>query len=279
MCGQTPFAGSTDAAEAIHQHLARAPASLLPTYMTAASHPARHAMLTAVNSIILKLLQKQAEDRYQSVDGLLFDLQHVATVLAAEAPMWLDAHASSHASALIDFKIGARDWCGSFRVSRKLYGRDAELQQLSHILDEMHEAGLRGAGRQQAHAAGRQSPSPARTSPTAQAACTIVIIRGLNNIVSSSSSSSSNHSSSLAPLVVIACSFAVCAAVCCVFDRYSRARAPCATSSAVWWFVVAACSRARASARTRTGPPGHRSCSPCASWSSTSSRSMVSSGG
>ena len=189
MCGQTPFAGSADAAEAIHQHLARAPASLLPTYMTAASHPARHAMLTAVNSIILKLLQKQAEDRYQSVDGLLFDLQHVAAVLAAEAPMWLDAHASSHASALLDFKIGARDWSGAFRLSQKLYGRDSELHQLLHVLHQMQEAGRRGAERirrQQVQAPTPQSPTCATLSPTSPPGltCAMVLIRGITGSVS-----------------------------------------------------------------------------------------------
>lgn len=195
MCGQTPFAGSTDAAEAIHQHLARAPASLLPTYMTAASHPARHAMLTAVNSIILKLLQKQAEDRYQSVDGLLFDLQHVATVLAAEAPMWLVTHAAStpFGSSLSDFKVGARDWSGAFRLSQKLYGREAELHQLLHVLHQMQEAGRRGAERirrQQLQAPTPQSPTCATLSPTLPLGltnehhCAMVLIRGFTGSVS-----------------------------------------------------------------------------------------------
>lgn len=71
----------------------------------------------ALSDIILKLISKNAEDRYQSINGIQFDLQKCLTCLDAG-----DA---------VDFKVGQNDISEKFLVSEKLYGRDQEINRLS----------------------------------------------------------------------------------------------------------------------------------------------------
>jgi hypothetical protein len=62
LTGRPPFV-SSDPLELIHMHLARAPPIILPRSITAQSQPALFALLQAAQSVALKLMQKQAEDR------------------------------------------------------------------------------------------------------------------------------------------------------------------------------------------------------------------------
>jgi serine/threonine protein kinase len=62
LTGRPPFV-SSDPLELIHMHLARAPPIILPRSVTAQSQPALFALLQAAQSVALKLMQKQAEDR------------------------------------------------------------------------------------------------------------------------------------------------------------------------------------------------------------------------
>ena len=187
LCGETPFAYAGAPCEVIHQHLARAPSSLVPSYMTPASHPACYAMLSCFNGIVMKLLNKCAEDRYQSAEGLLFDLQHMSELLTGSKDDEKEIN-SPITTALNKFNIGARDWSGTFRLSQKLsekkqhkmhtstarqtvdavgsrcacltgcfflffflfvsYGRDVEFGVLTRALDELREVGrARGSER------------------------------------------------------------------------------------------------------------------------------------
>lgn len=117
----------------LNRHLAMKAPSVLPRTVTLASHPTLYPALKVAGDIVSKLLQKQAEDRFQTCDGLLHD----CTAVLAQMP--LDSVASeqssslglvsaiqSHApSNLLSFQVGLLDRSSTFRLSQKLYGREA----------------------------------------------------------------------------------------------------------------------------------------------------------
>ncbi len=107
LTGQLPFAGGT-AMEIIHAHIARQ-----------APPPSRRnsQVPPAIGGIVMKLLAKNAEDRYQSIAGVLADLRLCRTALA-------------HGGTIADFAAGAEDACDRLRMPQKLYGREAERAQL-----------------------------------------------------------------------------------------------------------------------------------------------------
>ena len=107
MTGQLPF-DSKNALELIHHHIARVPVS--PTEVSSE-------IPEVISSIILKLLLKNAEDRYQSAAGVQADL---ATCLQRLKPD----------NTIEEFPLGAADYTSRFKFPQKLYGRDSELQEL-----------------------------------------------------------------------------------------------------------------------------------------------------
>ncbi len=110
--GQLPFPGR-DPVEIIHGHVARAPQA------PATIAPAVPAVLS---EIILKLLAKRAELRYQSARGLARDLRRCLQSMedGREVP---------------PFALGEQDWPERFLPSQRLYGRDAEIATLSAAFD------------------------------------------------------------------------------------------------------------------------------------------------
>lgn len=67
--------------------------------------------------LIRKLLSKMAQDRYDSAEGLLYDLERCER----EA----------------EFKLGERDFSRHFEFSRQLFGRERDTAQLSHDYEEV----------------------------------------------------------------------------------------------------------------------------------------------
>ena len=71
----------------VHNHLAKQPAhplTHLPDYLSTTSssvHANRIAVIQIFSEIILKLLVKTPEDRYQSAAGLCSDLEHCLQTL------------------------------------------------------------------------------------------------------------------------------------------------------------------------------------------------------
>lgn len=104
--GRLPFQ-ATDPLELIHAHIAIAPA---PPDEVADGIPA------ALSAIVLKLLSKHAEDRYHGAAGVARDLERCAAALAQGGPA--------------EFTLGEDDAPDEFRVSHRLYGRDAEVAAL-----------------------------------------------------------------------------------------------------------------------------------------------------
>ncbi len=105
--GKPPFI-TDDPLELVHSHIAKHPP---PPNI---SHPATP---DAVSRIILKLLAKNAEDRYQSASGLLYDLR--VCLEQAERAVTIQLP-----------RLGQRDINEHFRVPDALYGRAAETQSL-----------------------------------------------------------------------------------------------------------------------------------------------------
>ncbi|HEY8100718.1 MAG TPA: AAA family ATPase [Burkholderiaceae bacterium] len=113
VCGIPPFS-STDPMELLHGHLARMPA---PPEQVNPQLPG------IVGSIIMKLLAKRPEDRYQSDAGLLHDLQHCLNELQGGK------------SQIADFLIGLNDISDRLQIPQKLYGREKEIGLLFEVLD------------------------------------------------------------------------------------------------------------------------------------------------
>lgn len=107
LTGRPPFITS-DALELVHWHIARQPPS--PREL-AGEVP------QVVADIVLKLLAKNADDRYQSLRGLRADLRECLERLR-------------RGGELEPFPLARHDGTEHFRLPQKLYGREAEVRQL-----------------------------------------------------------------------------------------------------------------------------------------------------
>ncbi|PRP90391.1 protein kinase domain-containing protein [Enhygromyxa salina] len=119
LCGQVPFAAA-DALELVHCHLAKLPDP--PTDL-------RPETPEQLSRIILKLLAKAPEDRYQTSRGLHHDLLRVRDLLRLHANDRVREPTSLGLS-VPPFELGAHDRGPELRVSTKLFGRDLELETL-----------------------------------------------------------------------------------------------------------------------------------------------------
>ncbi len=118
LTGRLPFT-SDDPLELVHMHIAKAP---VPPHTLDADIP------KALSDIVLKLLAKMAEDRYQSAWGLKEDLQYCL------------AHLSTP-DELSSFEPGRHDISGQLHVPQKLYGRKAEIKTLQQAFDNISAGG------------------------------------------------------------------------------------------------------------------------------------------
>ncbi|GAB4368125.1 MAG: AAA family ATPase [Elainellaceae cyanobacterium] len=114
LTGQLPFP-VTDALEIIHCHIARTP---VPPHLVNSDIP------EVVSDIVMKLLAKTAEDRYQSALGLKADLERCLKKLQTSG-------------AISCFPIGELDLFSQFSIPEKLYGRDREVDLLMNTFDRV----------------------------------------------------------------------------------------------------------------------------------------------
>ncbi|MGB3204454.1 MAG: AAA family ATPase, partial [Crinalium sp.] len=106
LTGKLPFIHS-DPMELVHNHIAKQP-----------TPPAAIADISQVISdMVMKLLAKNAEDRYQSAAGLKFDLENCLQQLQSRGK-------------IDDFVVGKRDRGNQLLIPQKLYGRENEVQTL-----------------------------------------------------------------------------------------------------------------------------------------------------
>ena len=97
-----------DALELVHCHLARDP---VPPHEIDASIP------KTISQIVMKLLAKTAEDRYQSALGLKADLEECDRQL-------------EQTGKISDFPLARQDVVERLQIPQKLYGRETEIEQL-----------------------------------------------------------------------------------------------------------------------------------------------------
>src|SRR6202165_56323 len=113
LTGALPFAAA-DPLEWVHCHIARQPT--LPGERATVSEP--------LSAITMKLLAKNAEERYQTASGLEADLRRCL------------AEWQSHGR-IDPFPLGAHDSSGRLLIPEKLYGREREIDALLAAFDRV----------------------------------------------------------------------------------------------------------------------------------------------
>ncbi len=107
LTGQLPFS-SQDPLELVHCHIAKQPKP---------PHQINSTIPPVVSAIVLKLMAKNAEDRYQSALGLKYDFKKCLAQY-------------KETEAISEFTLGTRDICDRFLIPEKLYGREEQVQIL-----------------------------------------------------------------------------------------------------------------------------------------------------
>ncbi|HXH19866.1 MAG TPA: serine/threonine-protein kinase PknK, partial [Chitinophagales bacterium] len=105
--GRLPF-DYDDKLQLLYCHLAQIPP---------APHLLNKNIPAAVSAIILKLLAKKADERYQTASGIKADLKKCLEKL-------------NSAGKVEEFELGKEDISKRFRVSQKLYGRESQISEM-----------------------------------------------------------------------------------------------------------------------------------------------------
>ncbi len=114
MSGKVPFV-SKDILELIHAHIAIEPPPLVGVPIV-------------INDIIMKLVKKDASDRYRSCQGILHDLKECQKNLVDDKIDW--------------FEIGQNDYIERFNIAKQLYGREQEIVELIQTFERVASTGV-----------------------------------------------------------------------------------------------------------------------------------------
>ena len=114
LVGALPFTAD-DPMEWMHCHIARLP---VPPKLRLNDIP------EPISSIIMKLLAKSAEERYQTAAGVRVDLRHGLTALAT-------------LGRIDPFPLAAHDVSGRLIIPERLYGRESEMKKLLAAFDRV----------------------------------------------------------------------------------------------------------------------------------------------
>lgn len=106
---QLPFT-TTDPMELVHCHIAKQP--VLPHLLVGEERCPK-----IVSNIVMKLMAKTSEERYQSAGGLVADLKTCLSQL-------------ENFGNIFNFTLRSQDISNKFKISQKLYGRKSEIDQL-----------------------------------------------------------------------------------------------------------------------------------------------------
>ncbi|NES64458.1 MAG: serine/threonine-protein kinase PknK, partial [Okeania sp. SIO2D1] len=106
LTGKLPF-DTRDPMELVHCHLAK-----MPTVLGNGEE-----IPEVLSDIVMKLMAKNAEERYQSAFGLKYDLEECLQQLETTGK-------------ITSFELGERDVCDRFLIPEKLYGRESEVKVL-----------------------------------------------------------------------------------------------------------------------------------------------------
>ena len=114
LTGQLPFI-SQDPMELVHCHLAKLPIR---------AHKINPEIPRVLSKIVSKLMEKNAENRYQSGLGLKHDIEICLAQLQETGD-------------IKEFVLGQQDICDRFIIPEKLYGRETEVAQLLAAFDRV----------------------------------------------------------------------------------------------------------------------------------------------
>jgi len=110
---------SNDPLELVYCHIAQAPVP---------PHRLNTAIPRVLSSIVMKLLAKNAEDRYQSAAGLKVDLENCLRQYQISGK-------------IADFIPGQLDKSGQLSIPQKLYGRELEVKELLDAFERISQGG------------------------------------------------------------------------------------------------------------------------------------------
>ncbi|MBD1814450.1 trifunctional serine/threonine-protein kinase/ATP-binding protein/sensor histidine kinase [Microcoleus vaginatus DQ-U2] len=130
LTGKLPFE-CDDPMELVHCHIAKQPPGINSKEIP-----------QVVSDIVMKLMAKNAEKRYQSALGLKYDLERCL-------------QQCQETGKIETFELGTRDICDRFLIPEKLYGRGREIQQLLEAFERVAQgnsemmlvAGFSGIGK------------------------------------------------------------------------------------------------------------------------------------
>lgn len=114
LTGQLPFPNQ-DALELVHCHIARQPVISCD----------RTDIPPVISEIVLKLMAKNAEDRYQSAYGIKADLEECLQ-------QW-------HLGQINSFPLSQHDVSSKFQIPQKLYGREQEISTLLAAIERVSQ--------------------------------------------------------------------------------------------------------------------------------------------
>ncbi|MEZ2230666.1 AAA family ATPase [Microcoleus sp.] len=114
LTGQLPFT-TNDVLELVHCHIAKQPDS---------PHQIKPEIPKPVSDIVMKMIAKTAEDRYQSAFGIKADLEICLNQLQTQ-------------NLIEPFNLGSKDTSGKFQIPQKIYGREAEIVTLLEAFERV----------------------------------------------------------------------------------------------------------------------------------------------
>jgi|AGSF01.1.fsa_nt_gi Predicted ATPase len=133
LTGKLPFA-SSDPLEIVYSHIA---------VQAIAPHQINSEIPPSISEIVMKLIAKNAEQRYQSAAGLLADLEKCL-------------HQLETTGKIADFTPGRLDILSQLLIPQKLYGRENQVNQLLAAFERV------GAGSPESFSPNRNTEKPAR---------------------------------------------------------------------------------------------------------------------
>ena len=119
LTGKLPFEAQ-DVLELIHCHIAKQPLSVNSYQSTFISKK----IPAILSDIIMKLMAKNAEDRYQSAYGIKVDFEECLSQLESKGEVE-------------SFILGQKDICDRLQIPQKIYGREQELAALLAAFDRV----------------------------------------------------------------------------------------------------------------------------------------------
>jgi PAS domain S-box-containing protein len=119
LTGQLPFM-TEDVLELVHCHIAKSP---IPPHQLVGAHR-RAPISKAISNIVMKLMAKTAEERYQSAWGLKADLEECLKQLRSSRQ-------------ISDFPLGTQEVCDRILIPQKLYGREREVEALLQAFERV----------------------------------------------------------------------------------------------------------------------------------------------